>query len=876
MPNGTQSLKQQFDTLDGLGMINYEPNEYVAKNLNQYIELRPYQEKSVSRFEFYFNGFPQKKNPAHLLFHMATGSGKTILMATNILYLYERGYRNVIFFVNSTNIIEKTKVNFLAKNKSKYLFSDKIIFNHSEVQVTEVDNFEGANPDDINILFTTIQGLHTRLRNPSENTITYEELANTKLVLLSDEAHHINTMTQAIPGTTEEDLEKSWERTVQRVFESNPENILLEYTATINLENERIKAKYEDKILVQYSLKEFRLDRYSKEIKVLQSDVEPLNRILHALILSQYRRKVAVNKGMHLKPVVLVKSRLIKESEQVEKDFYDLLDNLRASHIAEIKKNATTTLIKTAFKYFQDNGITNSNLVRELKEDFRKEKCIGVNSESTYSDEIQLKLNSLEDYDNELRLIFTVKMLCEGWDVLNLFDIVRIDESNGTKSTTNQEKQLIGRGARYFPFQLDDSQEKFKRKFDEDIENEMRCLEELYYHSVNNSNYIRSLKTELVKSGIMEETGNQVVLNLTVKQEIKKTNFWKEDYIFTNKRIEFDRAGIEGFRDLEELEKKIYSFDFASGIVGETAIFNDEELPPNEKKLKVRKLGDFGAKINRKALDRIPFFKFNHLKQYFPNLNSIDEFLSSSDYSKDIRIHLNGPEEKLSNLSAKDQLAVALKVFSIIQNDILKRSRRYEGTKQFEGNPVYSVVEDKVLQVVVSDSGSQQYGVSMKTNPDDDFRLAIHQKGWYVYEDNFGTSEEKHFVKYINNMIDDLKGKYDDVYLLRNEGLFKVFRFSDGQALEPDFVLFMREKETKEKLNYQIFVEPKGNHLIAEDKWKEEFLEEVKEDSNIIPSTLYDCELFKLVGLPFYNHSDEQFLKFEESFKQETGLQESE
>ena len=121
-------------------------------------------------------------------------------------------------------------------------------------------------------------------------------------------------------------------------------------------------------------------------------------------------------------------------------------------------------------------------------------------------------------------------------------------------------------------------------------------------------------------------------------------------------------------------------------------------------------------------------------------------------------------------------------------------------------------------------------------------------------------------------MMEDLKEKYNDVYLLRNEGLFKVFRFSDGQALEPDFVLFMREKETDEKLNYQIFVEPKGDYLIAEDKWKEEFLEEVKEDSNINPSTLYDCEKFKLIGLPFYNHSDEQFLKFEESFKREIGI----
>ncbi|NQV38360.1 MAG: DEAD/DEAH box helicase family protein [Candidatus Marinimicrobia bacterium] len=866
------SLLDRFNIYDEDGLISYEKKDFVAGNLNSHIELRPYQEKAISRFEYYFNGFSQKKKPTHLLFHMATGSGKTILMASNILYLYEQGYRNFIFFVNSTNIIEKTKANFLGKDLTKYLFSQKLMFNHQEVQVAEANNFEGTNPDDINILFTTIQGLHTRLRKPTENTITFEELAYTKLVLLSDEAHHINTMTLANPGTTEEELESSWERTVQRVFESNPENVLLEYTATINFKDERIKAKYEDKLLVRYSLKEFRSDRYSKEIKVLQSDVEPLNRILHAIILSQYRRKVAVNNKMHLKPVVLVKSKYIKDSEQFEKDFYNLLENLQAADIAGIEKNTSTTLLKTAFKYFKDNNITNSILVRELKEDFRREKCIGVNSESSYSHEDQIKLNSLEDYDNELRLIFTVKMLCEGWDVLNLFDIVRIDESVGTKGTTIQEAQLIGRGARYFPFQLEDSQEKYKRKFDEDLENEMRCLEELYYHSVNNSNYIKSLKSELVKSGILEELNKQVVLNLNVKPEIKETKFWNEDYIFINKRIEYDRAGIEGFRDLGELDKKIYSFDFGSGVVGETAIFNDEELPPNEKKLKVRKLGDFGAIINRKALDRIPFFKFDHLKLYFPNLNSIDEFLTSADYSKDIRVDLNGPAEKLSSLSAKDQLSVVLKVFSVIQNDILKRSRRYEGTKEFAGNPVYSIVEDKVLQIVVSDSGIQQYGVSMKTNSDANLKLDIDQKDWYVYDDNFGTDQEKYFVKYINNMIDDLKKKYDDVYLLRNKGLFKIFRFSNGQALEPDFVLFMREKETKEKLNYQIFVEPKGGDRLLEDKWKEEFLEDVKEDSNINPSTLYDCEKFKLIGLPFFNHSDEQFLQFEESFIKEISL----
>lgn len=32
-------------------------------------------------------------------------------MAGLIIYLYEKGYHNFLFFVNATNIIEKTKIN---------------------------------------------------------------------------------------------------------------------------------------------------------------------------------------------------------------------------------------------------------------------------------------------------------------------------------------------------------------------------------------------------------------------------------------------------------------------------------------------------------------------------------------------------------------------------------------------------------------------------------------------------------------------------------------------------------------------------------------------------------------------------------------------
>ena len=56
-----------------------------------------------------------KNKQTHILYHMATGSGKTVIMAMDILYYYNLGYRNFLFFTNQTNIVSKTQLIFLKK-----------------------------------------------------------------------------------------------------------------------------------------------------------------------------------------------------------------------------------------------------------------------------------------------------------------------------------------------------------------------------------------------------------------------------------------------------------------------------------------------------------------------------------------------------------------------------------------------------------------------------------------------------------------------------------------------------------------------------------------------------------------------------------------
>ena len=66
----------------------------------------------------------------------------------------------------------------------------------------------------------------------------------------------------------------------------------------------------------------------------------------------------------------------------------------------------------------------------------------------------------------------------------------------------------------------------------------------------------------------------------------------------------------------------------------------------------------------------------------------------------------------------------------------------------------------------------------------------------------------------LDREMDTLREKYDEIYLLRNERHFKIYNFDDGQAFQPDFVLFLREQDGN-MLTYQMFIEPKGKHLKA-------------------------------------------------------------
>jgi hypothetical protein len=183
-----------------------------------------------------------------------------------------------------------------------------------------------------------------------------------------------------------------------------------------------------------------------------------------------------------------------------------------------------------------------------------------------------LNPGSIKDRNNRVRAIFAVQKLNEGWDVLNLFDIVRCYEARDTGrakigTTTMSEAQLIGRGARYFPFILPQSDERFRRKFDGDLEHELRVLEELHYHSINDSRYIAEIRQALIEQGMMDE--REVTRELKLKEPFKKTNFYKFGVVWLNDRQPKDYQRIHSFADLG-VKKRNYVHFIATGHGGAT------------------------------------------------------------------------------------------------------------------------------------------------------------------------------------------------------------------------------------------------------------------------------------------------------------------
>ncbi|GAA7396700.1 DEAD/DEAH box helicase family protein [Helicobacter pylori] len=830
-----QSAKKSHTPNNAPSNGEIELPTHITSNLKK--ELRDYQKQAIYNYLEKRQSNPTQK---HFMFEMATGSGKTLVMAALILECCKQGYQNFIFFVNSTSILEKTKLNFTDSASSKYLFSETIHINDENTEIKSINNLNESHNGAINIYFSTIQGLFFLFTKAKENAITLEDLKDQKLVFLADEAHHLNTETKKKLSGAEFSEKRNWESVVKLALEQNKDNLLLEFSATIPNEKS-VKDKYENLKVVTYTLKEFSDDKFCKNIYSLSYENKELEtRFLGACVSSLYKELLAQHHNIeNFKPCILFKSERIEDSKENQERFNAFLENLSPSDLENFFNDSRNAFFKDAKNFFDEKNYT-PNLAAFLQTKFKKSTQINTNNEKEL-EKGMLLLNSLEDRDNPKRVVFSVDKLNEGWDVLNLFDIVRLKNKASQKDTT-KEAQLIGRGARYYPFSFNDFKpnriEFYQRKFD--FSNPLSVLERLDYHAIYDSEFIAQLKNDLKKIGlgfVNENKEKQTIPLMPTKHfkcyyasntKDKNKNLFNEDYT--------DPVGVK----LQSLHVPLFGFivhekkvDFKEEYKGDKTFYLSHALDKIP-------LNYFLKALNLKNLD------FKTLKKAFKKhaFNNKVEFIK--EYISPLKTNFHKNQKFDDN---KTLLKLAVYIIENLKDTLLKEQDKYS----------------------VSELELKEFETHNKSLSASELEKDIPSYEWLLFKDmrKLDSDLERAFLNFINNHKEVLNKKFKEWCVLRNDHFTELKVFCGikdspyyAQGFEPDFILFART-HSDEFLGFTCYMEAKGEHLEPSNDWKKEFLE-----------TLENADLksrnkkLDLKGLPFFTLKNSEFTTaFDQIFK---------
>ncbi|GAA7591971.1 DEAD/DEAH box helicase family protein [Helicobacter pylori] len=789
---------------------------HITSNLKK--ELRDYQKQAIYNYLEKRQSNPFQK---HFMFEMATGSGKTLVMAGLILECCKQGYQNFIFFVNSTSILEKTKLNFTDSVSSKYLFSENITINDENTEIKSINHLNESQASAINIYFSTIQGLFSLFTKAKENAISIEDLKDQKLVFLADEAHHLNTETKKKLNDSEASEKRNWESVVKLALEQNKDNLLLEFSATIPNEKS-VKDKYENLKVVTYTLKEFSEDKFCKNIYSLSYENKELEtRFLGACVSSLYKELLAQHHNIeNFKPCILFKSERIEDSKENQERFNAFLENLSPLDLENFFNHSRNDFFKDAKNFFDKQHYT-PNLAALLQTKFKKSVQINTNNEKEL-EKSMLLLNSLEDRQNPKRVIFSVDKLNEGWDVLNLFDIVRLKNKASQKDTT-KDAQLIGRGARYYPFSYNDLKpnqiEFYQRKFD--LFNPLSALERLDYHAIYDSEFIAKLNNELQDLGLGFVNEKQTIPLTPTKNlkcyyasntKNKNKNLFNKDYTDPVK-VKLQSLHVPLFA-FNVREKKV---DFKEENKGDKTYYIPHTLDkiPLNYFLKALNLKNLDFKTLKKAFKKHAFNnKVGFIERYISQLKT--------NFHKNQKFDDN-----------KILLKLAVYIIENLKDTLLKEQDKYD----------VSALELKEFET---------HNRSLSAS---ELEKDIPLYEWLLFKDmrKLDSDLEREFLDFINDHKEVLDKRFKEWCVLRNDRFTELKVFCNienspyyAQGFEPDFILFA-QTHSDEFLGFTCYMEAKGEHLEHSNAWKEEFLEMLENAALKSHNKKLD-----LKGLPFF------------------------
>lgn len=102
-----------------------------------------------------------------------------------------------------------------------------------------------------------------------------------------------------------------------------------------------------------------------------------------------------------------------------------------------------------------------------------------------------------------------------------------------------------------------------------------------------------------------------------------------------------------------------------------------------------------------------PFFYFDSLQKYFPNLECISEFIQSKNYLGGLEIRFTGSESSLSEISNTDFLTALQGLLQVIESEIKSNITEYEGS-EFTNDFIREVFRDKKIKVNKNDERARE------------------------------------------------------------------------------------------------------------------------------------------------------------------------
>ena len=862
-----------FDTHQG-----YIIPDYINANLTHI--LRHYQDEALRNYHYTQSQI--KPSPQHVLFNMATGSGKTDLMAGLILYLYqEYNYQNFLFTVNTNSVLMKTKDNLVNQNSDKYLYQDKIEIDGKQISVVEVERFPRIQQDNtIYIKLASVQKVSDDLFVVKENTMGLADYERQPVVILADEAHHYSASTK-----TEKESENTWESAINKILnarnEQEQKNLLLEFTATVDFDKEAIYNKYRDKVVYRYPLNQFMSDGYSKKVKRIETSASDEDKMLNVVLLSQFRKYFAYSEGVTstFKPIVLFKSPKVSVSLEANESFNRIIENLNTKDLLtfirrqKLMDSNKSSALSSAYDFYLEKELELGKIVQEIKRDFDARNVLNANDKSgNMLEKGQYQaLNTLENPNNLYRVVFAVAKLTEGWDVLNLYDIVRIEKEAGTnKTATMAEAQLIGRGARYYPFEIQE-QKSYQRRFDNEASNKQLILETLHYHTMNEPQYLKQLVGSLKQMDLPTgEDKKNPPIEIKIKSSFKKTEAYKKGKIYYNEVVSveddwFDSIDKYGITHQTSISR---SLNYGSREVSYQSNVGKSET----KSISVDK---FDSRYIQKAIQRLEFYKFDNLKKYIPLLSSIKEFIYGKKWlnADELHLFLTVPKEYRSiDITPDDILNVIIELLKEYEVKFKSGYIKQRGTNKFIGYPIKEYLTNYNKRVPEYDTMNLFNETMQKIEVyeiEDDF---------FVYEKAIVNKLEYELIERVKSYVTDLKEKYHKaVYLLRmDENMHRESAKSEKlklhqygsrmnrsgevtethlQGFQPDFILFLEDSE----FYFQIFIEPKGmsgDRFISE-LWKQDLLLYMTDNQGEMEFEANE-ENVRISGLKFYTRGDGQ------------------